>query len=232
LNQKWKKKKIEELGKITFINIPNRYHRLDAGVYKNRYKDAKVICPTRSKVKIEEKCKVDVVDEDPGIYNGTGIKVLNIVGVKAENVFELDISEGSTINEKGDKALVFCDLIINHFPIKNKFKRFIWSSPPGELPFISPIYKFVLKFFFSDYTGFKTDMAKKMRDYGDSLKVACFAHDYHLVTHEDKKPATILKELFTASTHSVPVNQIPPYVEAVYKPINESLKYKKKMIKS
>jgi len=49
-------KKIEAIGKPAFINVPNGYHRLDCAVYKrDRYPDAKVICPKGAKANVEKK---------------------------------------------------------------------------------------------------------------------------------------------------------------------------------
>jgi len=207
-------KKIEELGKVAFINVPNGQHRIDCGVYKNRYPEAKVICPANARAKVEKKVKVDVTDEEAGIYADTGIKLIKTVGVKAENVFELDISEGDAINESGDKALVSADLVFNHMPKPNR---------GGSLTPISRAFRWYI---FSDYRGFAADMLKKLDAYGDSLKVVCLAHDYHLVVNGDQKPGQLLKLLFNSRAASTPITSLPPYVEIAYKPLPESVKTK------
>lgn len=207
-------KKIGELGKVTFINVPNGQHRIDCAVYKTRYPDAKVICPVSARAKVEQKVKVDVTDEEPGIFADTGIKLVKTVGVKAENIYELDISEGEAINENGDKALISCDLIFNHMP------------KPTRGGSLSPINRAFRWYIFSDYMGFAADMVKKIDAYGDSLKVVCVAHDYHLVVNGDQKPGQLLKSLFTSRSASTPVPSLPPYVEIAYKPLPESVKTK------
>lgn len=37
--------RLEREGPIAFLIVPNRFHRLDARIYKDRYPDAKVVCP-------------------------------------------------------------------------------------------------------------------------------------------------------------------------------------------
>jgi len=205
-------KKIDDLGKVAFISVPNGFHRIDCGVYHQRYPEAKVICPTNARQKVEKKCPVNAVDEESDIFAGTGIKVVPTVGIKAENVFELDISEDDGVNESGSKALVMCDVVFNHMPTA------------GNTGHLSPISKLFRWYIFSDYHGFTVDMAKRIEAYGDSLKIVCFAHDYHLVTHDDQKPGQILKNLFTSQAASAPVPKVPPYVEAAYKKVPESIK--------
>ena len=37
--------RLEREGPIAFLIVPNRFHRPDARIYKDRYPDAKVVCP-------------------------------------------------------------------------------------------------------------------------------------------------------------------------------------------
>lgn len=52
-------RRIEALGRIAFLIIPNGFHRLDAGPFKARYPDAKVICPPGAKKRVAKAVKVD-----------------------------------------------------------------------------------------------------------------------------------------------------------------------------
>src|SRR5690606_15472141 len=55
---------LDAFGQVAFILVPNQWHRLDAPRYAQRYPDAKVLCPTGSRKKIEEVCRVDGIYAD------------------------------------------------------------------------------------------------------------------------------------------------------------------------
>lgn len=55
---------IDAFGKVAYIVVPNGYHRLDAGVYKQRYPQAKVLCPSGARSKVAEVVAVDGTYED------------------------------------------------------------------------------------------------------------------------------------------------------------------------
>lgn len=57
-------RQIEEFGRIAFVVVPNGYHRLDAGAYKERYPQAKVLCPKGVREKVAEVVTVDGTYED------------------------------------------------------------------------------------------------------------------------------------------------------------------------
>jgi hypothetical protein len=51
--------RIEELGSVAFIIVPNGFHRLDAGPWKQRYPKAKILCPPGAKQRVTEAVEVD-----------------------------------------------------------------------------------------------------------------------------------------------------------------------------
>lgn len=52
-------KELEAWGDPAFIVVPNKYHRLDAKVFKDRYPKAEVVCPAGCRKQVEEVVPVD-----------------------------------------------------------------------------------------------------------------------------------------------------------------------------
>jgi hypothetical protein len=72
-------RKIEKLGKPSFLIVPNGHHRLDAHAWKERYPKLKVICPPAAKKSVSEAAPVDSTkdilsdgDVDFVVVEGTG----------------------------------------------------------------------------------------------------------------------------------------------------------------
>ncbi len=99
---------IEALGSLEYMIVPNKYHRLDAQLYKQRYPNIKVICPAAIRSNAEKKVSVDnTVGE---VADKIGIEYHVAAGFRpGDLVYKLDVT--------GGKALVFCDLVFNmeHF---------------------------------------------------------------------------------------------------------------------
>lgn len=97
-------KALESLGPPQLLMVPNRMHRLDAGVYKERYPQLRVICPRAAQVYVEQKVAVDAVAEDE--LPRHGIRCHVPAGLRpAEVCLELDVGE--------HRALVFTDILFN-----------------------------------------------------------------------------------------------------------------------
>ena len=59
-------KQLESLGPLTYMIVPNGYHRLDAPRYKKRYPQLKVFAPPGSRKRVEQVVAVDgTLDELP-----------------------------------------------------------------------------------------------------------------------------------------------------------------------
>jgi len=52
-------RKVEEVGKPSFLIVPNGHHRLDAGAWKKRYPKLKVLCPPGAEKAVKEAVAVD-----------------------------------------------------------------------------------------------------------------------------------------------------------------------------
>ena len=96
--------KIERFGTPEYLLVPNKYHRLDAPLYRQRYENIKVICPSAIIKKVEE--KVPVYDSVENAACKLGIGFYNPLRFRSgELVYELVIDGGC--------VLVFCDLLFN-----------------------------------------------------------------------------------------------------------------------
>jgi hypothetical protein len=52
-------RRIEELGKPTFLIVPNGHHRLDARIFKQRFPKLKILCPQGAKDSVSKAVSVD-----------------------------------------------------------------------------------------------------------------------------------------------------------------------------
>lgn len=95
---------VEELGKPEYMIVPNKFHKVDAPLFKKRYPDIKVICPSTVKANVEKKIPVDFLVEN--VADEIGIEYHTATGFRpGDFAYELDVA--------GGKALVFCDLLFN-----------------------------------------------------------------------------------------------------------------------
>jgi hypothetical protein len=72
-------RRVEEVGKPSFLIVPNGHHRLDAHAWKQRYPKLKVMCPPAAKKSVSEAVPVDSTDDILGdkdvqfvVVQGTG----------------------------------------------------------------------------------------------------------------------------------------------------------------
>ena len=52
-------REVDAWGPVRYIVVPNRFHRLDAGAYAERYPDARVVCPDAAQKFVAKKTRVD-----------------------------------------------------------------------------------------------------------------------------------------------------------------------------
>ena len=95
--------RIEALGKVRFLIVPNQAHRLDLKAWKKRYPAAQVIAPPSARDAVKEAAPVDATDDiirDPAI--GFGL----VAGTK-DDEFAL------TIKRADGATLVINDILSN-----------------------------------------------------------------------------------------------------------------------
>ncbi|MCB9670969.1 MAG: hypothetical protein H6734_15925 [Alphaproteobacteria bacterium] len=95
---------LEALGSVAFIVVPSGMHRADAGVYAERYPDARVVCPAAAREAVEKVVRVHGTCEDE--LPAAGVHCVKPAGLKPDElVYEVPVA--------GGVALVFCDALFN-----------------------------------------------------------------------------------------------------------------------
>jgi hypothetical protein len=95
---------LEALGPIAYLLVPSGFHRMDAAAFRERYPDAKILCPGGSRKKVSQVVDVDGSYDD--LPEDGAVHLRHMEGVKGfEGVMRVAADEGTT--------LVFNDLFFN-----------------------------------------------------------------------------------------------------------------------
>lgn len=159
---------LESLGTPEILVVPNRIHRTDAAVYKQRYPKLLVVCPAAAKQYVEEVVQVDAIAEE--VLPAYGIVCHEPSGIRPlELVYELPLPTG--------KALVFADILFNltesYLEQYVRSGRFIfrWLGVSGYFG----LTKAGEQFFMTDrdaYRQWLEELASRAQD----VRVICVAH--------------------------------------------------------
>ncbi len=99
---------LDALGRVSIILVPHTGHRLDAGFYKRRYPEARVVAPAAARAKVEKVIAVDALAEDE--LPRHGITIHPLPGWKhGELAYEIALPGGG-------RALVLSDVLTNPDP--------------------------------------------------------------------------------------------------------------------
>ena len=95
---------LESLGTPKILIVPNRIHRLDLGVYKQRYPQLIVVCPAAAKPYVEQVMAINGIAEE--VLPAYGIICHEPAGIRPQELaYELPLPTR--------KALVFTDILFN-----------------------------------------------------------------------------------------------------------------------
>lgn len=96
-------REVEEFGTLSFLIVPNGFHRLDSRIWKQRYPDMKVICPPGAKARVEQAVAVDATTD---ILADTAVEFVIVPGMGE--------AEGALIvRREGRRTLILNDIISN-----------------------------------------------------------------------------------------------------------------------
>lgn len=85
---------LEAFGTPEILIVPNGFHRLDAKVWKDRYPNIRVLCPSGSKKRVAQVVAVDGTFDD---FPATdGVRLYHLDGAAAEGVVEVKSASGTT----------------------------------------------------------------------------------------------------------------------------------------
>ncbi len=127
-------KRIEAWGPPAYIVVPGAYHRLDCARFKARYPDAKVVCPSGAKARVEGAVPVELTYPEVPKDERVGLEELDGVA-RVEGVMRVETGKGAT--------LVFNDLLFNvpRLPGFMGFVMKLLGSTGG--PRVTPVSRFV-----------------------------------------------------------------------------------------
>jgi len=87
--------KIEALGPLRFLIVPNPGHRLDAHIYKERYPDLTVVAPQGSRETVSEAVAVDATDD---VFGDPAVRFVTVAGTaEAESALIVQRASGTTL---------------------------------------------------------------------------------------------------------------------------------------
>lgn len=110
-------REIDAWGKVSFVLVPNGYHRIDAPRFAARYPDAKVLAPSGSRKKVAEVVRVDGTYEDFPGDDAVSLETLHGVA-EAEGAMFVRSESGVT--------LVLNDAVFN-MPHVSGFSGFVFK---------------------------------------------------------------------------------------------------------
>jgi hypothetical protein len=170
--------KLESLGVPNILIVPNRIHKLDARVYKQRYPKLLVVCPAAAKPYVEEVVAVDGTAEK--VLPAYGITCHEPVGIRPQElVYELSLSTG--------KALVFTDILFNlnksyfeqNLPTGKYLFQWLGASAIGSSGFFG-ITGLGRQFFMTDRNAYR-QWLEALADSIPDLQVISVAHGSPIV---------------------------------------------------
>jgi len=123
----------EAKGPIATIVVPNGWHRLDARAFKDRYPEAKVLCPAGARKRVSQEVPVDASYEEWPAGGSVALETLD--GVTIEGVMRVRSRDGTT--------LVFNDLVFNQPRLPGLFgfvyHYLVGSSGGPKVPLVSKL---------------------------------------------------------------------------------------------
>lgn len=96
-------RKVEALGTPAFLIVPNGFHRTDAGPFKQRYPQVKVICPPGARTRVEKAVAVDATSD---VLAETAVRFVIVPGVG-------DAEGALVVRRNGRTTLILNDIISN-----------------------------------------------------------------------------------------------------------------------
>jgi hypothetical protein len=88
-------RRVEELGKPSFLIVPNAHHRLDARIWKQRFPEMQVLSPPAAKDSVAEATPVDATK---GAFGDKSVELVIVAGTgESEAALVVTRSSGTTL---------------------------------------------------------------------------------------------------------------------------------------
>lgn len=170
--------RVEALGELGFLVVPNGYHRIDAPAFKRRYPKIRVMCPSGGRKRVEQVVPVDF-DFD-GYPADPDVAMRHVAGTKN--------AEGAMIvRHGGSSSVVLNDLVFN-MPHVPGFTGWVFKHLTGSSggPRISRIARM---FLVSD----RQAVADDLRALAGTAGLERIVVSHHEVL--DRDPAKVLRDI-------------------------------------
>ena len=127
-------REIDAWGPVRYIVVPNRFHRLDAAAYAERYPEARVVCPDAARKFVVKKVRVDA-----------SLSLLPAdSAVRSEKLAGSRIEEHVLVVSSGERTtLVFADTVFN-LPKLAGFRGWVYGAIGSTgAPKVTPLMRLV-----------------------------------------------------------------------------------------
>ena len=115
---------LEQWGTPAFLIVPNGYHRLDAGAYKQRYPQLRVFAPSGSRKKIEDVIAVD--DTFESFPNSDTVRLETLPGTGG--------GEGAMIVSSPDGVSIVLNDVVFNMDKKRDLLGYLFTTLLGSAP--------------------------------------------------------------------------------------------------
>ena len=96
-------RRVEQLGRPSFLVVPNGHHRLDARIWKQRYPQLKVVCPPGARSSVAEAVPVDSTED---ILADPDVRFITVGGTG-------EAEAALTVRRPGGTTLIVNDIVAN-----------------------------------------------------------------------------------------------------------------------
>ncbi len=127
---------LDAWGKVSVLIVPNGYHRMDARIFKDRYPDAKVLCPAAARKRVEQVVPVDGTYED--FPADPAVELVTLDGTKQREGVML-------VHDDAGTSVVINDAVFN-MPHVSGFTGFVLRRITGSSggPRVSRVSKWLV----------------------------------------------------------------------------------------
>jgi hypothetical protein len=112
-------------GKVSLLVVPNGWHRLDAKIFKDRYRAARVIAPRGGRKKVEEAVPVDLTYDQYTSDDPT---------LRFEHLQGVEEAEGALLVQSKDGTTVILNDVVFNMDRKRDVLGFLFTTLLGSAP--------------------------------------------------------------------------------------------------
>jgi len=131
---------LDAWGKVSVLVVPNGYHRMDARIFKDRYPNARVLCPAGTRKRVEQVVPVDGTYEDfaSGGPADPAVELVTLDGTKQREGVML-------VHDDAGTSVVINDAVFN-MPHLSGFTGFVLRRITGSSggPRVSRVAKWLV----------------------------------------------------------------------------------------